>query len=131
MIVAENIIRDFKELEKESFSIDEILDVINNYTSSHYRPNIESNGILVSPEKHMVYINGNKHSVPKKVFDLLYYLMQNKNKIISREQILRDVWGNDICVGHRTIDVHIIKIRKIGINCIKTLKRVGLSWIEK
>lgn len=131
MIVTENIIRNFKKLEKESFTIDEILDVINNYTTSHYKCDIESNSIIVSPKKHMVYINGSEKTLPKKVFDVLYYLIENKNKIVSRQQMLRDVWGNDVYVGHRTIDVHIRKIRKIGIDSIKTFKGIGFSWIQK
>jgi two-component system alkaline phosphatase synthesis response regulator PhoP len=131
MIVAKNIIRDFKELKKESFSIDEILDVINNYTYTNHKCDIKSNGIIISPEMRLVYVNGKGRYLPKKVFNLLYYLIENKNKIVSREQILSDVWGNDVYVGHRTIDVHIRKIRRIGIDSIKTLKTVGFSWIEK
>lgn len=132
MTLVENIIREIKKSEKESFGREEVLQIINHYTSSHYKPNIESGGILLNPEQHLVYINGNKKSIPKRMFDLLYYLIENKHRVSSRENIIRDVWGTDICVNDRTIDVHIRKI-KIALeddDCIKSIKRVGYKWVK-
>jgi hypothetical protein len=129
MTLAENIIREIEQSEKETFGREEVLQIIKYYTSSHCKPDLESNGIVLSPEKHLIYIEGNKKLVPKRVFDLLYYLIENKNKVSTREIILRDVWGTEVCVNHRTIDVHIRKIRALGVPFIKTLKQAYM-WCE-
>ena len=77
-------------------------------------------------EKYVVLKDGNELSLPKKEFELLALLMSKPGKVFTREQILSDVWGLDIIVGDRTIDVHIRKLReKIGDNFIKTVKGVG------
>jgi two-component system alkaline phosphatase synthesis response regulator PhoP len=130
MTLARNLILEFKELKKESFSKEEIIEVITRLTSSHKKCDLESNGILISPEMHIVYINGKKIPLVKKVFELLYYLIENKNKVCTRESILRDVWGKEVYVGHRTIDVHIRKIRALGLPFIKTLISAYM-WEEK
>lgn len=129
MTLVENIIREIKQSEKEVFSKAQIIELIKFYTSSHYENDLVSNGIIISPRRHLIFINGEGKIVPKKMFELLYYLVENKNKVSSREDILRDVWGTNICVNHRTIDVHIRKIRALGIPFIKTLKNAYV-WIE-
>lgn len=64
--------------------------------------------------------------LPKKEFDLLYLLASNTQKVFKREEILDKVWGNDVIVGERTIDVHIRRLReKLGDNSIQTLKGIG------
>ena len=65
----------------------------------------------------------------KKEFELLALLASKPNKVFKREDILNQVWGNDVIVGGRTIDVHIRKLReKIGENCLKTVKGVGYKF---
>ncbi|MDT8394203.1 MAG: response regulator transcription factor [Bacteroidales bacterium] len=67
--------------------------------------------------------------LPKKEFELLLLLTSKPNKVFSREEIFANVWGNDVIVGDRTIDVHIRKIReKLGIDDIKTIKGVGYKF---
>ena len=64
--------------------------------------------------------------LPKKEFDLLYLLASNSQKVFKREEILDKVWGNDVIVGERTIDVHIRRLReKLGDDSIQTLKGIG------
>ena len=64
--------------------------------------------------------------LPKKEFDLLYLLASNTQKVFKREEILDKVWGNDVIVGERTIDVHIRRLReKLGDDSIQTLKGIG------
>ncbi len=64
--------------------------------------------------------------LPKKEFDLLYLLASNTEKVFTRDEILEKVWGNDVVVGERTIDVHIRRLReKFGDQTIRTLKGVG------
>ena len=67
--------------------------------------------------------------MPKKEFELLALLASKPNKVFKREDILNQVWGNDVIVGGRTIDVHIRKLReKIGENFLKTVKGVGYKF---
>ncbi len=74
--------------------------------------------------------NGQVFFLPKKEFDLLYLLASNTDKVFKREEILEKVWGNDVVVGERTIDVHIRRLReKLGINTIQTLKGIGYKLV--
>ena len=129
MILTENIIRKFKETKKELFNMEEVIKIIMDCTSSHQKKDLESNGVLISPERDLIFINGEKVRVPQKVFNLLYYFIENKNKAISRHNLLRDIWGTDVVVSHRTIDVHVCKIRNLGLPFIKTLK-AAYVWEE-
>jgi len=73
---------------------------------------------------------GEAQVLPKKEFELLYFLAQNPNKVYGREELLEKIWGADIYVLERTIDVHIRKLReKLGEGYIKTLKGVGYMFV--
>jgi two-component system, OmpR family, alkaline phosphatase synthesis response regulator PhoP len=94
-----------------------------------------TNGLIVlddlkiDKERHLVIKNGNEIILPKKEFELLYLLASKPNKVFTRNDILNKIWGDDIIVGERTIDVHIRKVReKIGIDNIKTIKGVGYKY---
>ena len=68
-------------------------------------------------------------SLPKKEFELLFFLAQNPNKVFSREDLLQNIWGSDVYVLARTVDVHIRKVReKIGEDYITTVKGVGYKF---
>lgn len=68
--------------------------------------------------------------LPKKEFDLLYLLASNTQKVFKREEILEKVWGNDVIVGERTIDVHVRRLReKLGDTSIQTLKGIGYKLV--
>jgi two-component system alkaline phosphatase synthesis response regulator PhoP len=68
-------------------------------------------------------------NLPKKEFELLYFLAQNPNKVFSREDLLQNIWGSDVYVLARTVDVHIRKVReKIGDDYITTVKGVGYKF---
>ena len=122
----------FLSIKKESFSKDDIIFIINSVYESNKREVFVSNGVTVNPEKCKVEYNGKSFSIPRKEFQLLQYLILNKNKVVRRENILKSIWGNDVIVIDRTIDVHIRKIRSIlWYDCIKTVKGVGYSWEEK
>ncbi|MFN3918106.1 MAG: response regulator transcription factor [Flavobacteriales bacterium] len=83
-------------------------------------------GISIDREKYIVIKDGKEISLPKKEFELLALLLSKPGKVFTRETILSTVWGQDIVVGDRTIDVHIRKLReKIGDEVIKTIKGVG------
>jgi two-component system alkaline phosphatase synthesis response regulator PhoP len=85
--------------------------------------------IRIDVEKHIVYKNGEEISLPKKEFNLLLLLSGKPGKVFTREFILDQVWGDDVVVGDRTIDVHIRKLReKIGERYFKTIKGVGYKF---
>jgi two-component system, OmpR family, alkaline phosphatase synthesis response regulator PhoP len=87
---------------------------------------LEIRGLTVNKHSHAVTLNGKNLTLPRKEFELLYFLMQQPGKIFNREQLLLKIWGSDVYVVERTVDVHIRKIReKIGENYIKTFKGVG------
>ena len=85
--------------------------------------------LTIDPERFLVQVNGNDITLAKKEFELLYLLAQKPGRVFLRNEILNQVWGNDVIVGDRTIDVHIRKIRqKLGIDCITTVKGVGYKF---
>ena len=88
------------------------------------------NNLIINRIEYTVTINGNEVLLPKKEFELLSLLASLPNKVFKREEILEKVWGNDVVVGGRTIDVHIRKLReKIGDDYFKTVKGVGYKFI--
>jgi len=92
---------------------------------------IEIGPIEIDREKYTVLVNKINIIFPKKEFEILSYLASNPGKVFPREQILADVWGNDIYVVERTIDVHVRKIReKLGdfADLIETVKGVGYRF---
>jgi len=90
---------------------------------------LELENIKIDPERFMVQVDGNDIVLAKKEFELLYLLAQKPGRVFLRNEILNQVWGNDVIVGDRTIDVHIRKIRqKLGIDCVTTVKGVGYKF---
>jgi two-component system alkaline phosphatase synthesis response regulator PhoP len=88
-----------------------------------------SKKITLNPGSYQVFVDGNQVTLPKKEFDLLCFLMKNEERVIGREEILNKVWGTDVIVSARTVDVHIRKIRqKVGEHYIKTIKGVGYMF---
>ncbi|MBN1339490.1 MAG: response regulator transcription factor [Bacteroidales bacterium] len=86
-------------------------------------------GFSINPEKFVVIRDSKEITLPKKEFELLMALASRPNKVFSREEIFSKVWGSNVIVGDRTIDVHIRKIReKLGIESIKTVKGVGYKF---
>ncbi len=90
---------------------------------------LEVGGIRIDHEKYVVNKDGEELFLPKKEFELLALLFSKPGKVFSRESILDGVWGQDVVVGDRTIDVHIRKLReKLGEGHIKTVKGVGYKF---
>jgi two-component system alkaline phosphatase synthesis response regulator PhoP len=84
--------------------------------------------IDIDKEKYEIFIDGEKKNFPKKEFEVLYFLVNNPGKVFGREVLLKEVWGFDVYVVDRTVDVHIRKIReKLGEHdhLIETIKGVG------
>lgn len=90
---------------------------------------MDHNGLVIDPEKYLVTYEGKEHMLAKKEFELLHLLASKPGRVFLRNEILSQVWGNDVIVGDRTIDVHIRKIRqKLGLDCITTVKGVGYKF---
>ena len=89
----------------------------------------EVGGLRIDRERYIVIKDGEELTLPKKEFELLSLLISSPGKVFNREKILAQVWGEDVVVGDRTIDVHIRKLReKIGDRFIKTIKGVGYKF---
>lgn len=85
--------------------------------------------LTIDPERFVVEYKGQEIILAKKEFELLYLLAKKPGRVFLRNEILGEVWGNDVIVGDRTIDVHIRKIRqKLGVDCITTVKGVGYKF---
>ena len=83
----------------------------------------------IDKNSYSVYLNKEQIYLPKKEFELLYFLIVNSTRVYSREALLRNVWGTDVHVVARTVDVHVRKLReKIGHKYIKTIKGVGYKF---
>lgn len=85
----------------------------------------------IDKERYLIIKDGIEISLPKKEFELLLLFASKLDKVFTREEIFSNVWGNDVIVGDRTIDVHIRKIReKIGNEYIQTMKGVGYKFVN-
>jgi two-component system, OmpR family, alkaline phosphatase synthesis response regulator PhoP len=85
--------------------------------------------LVIDREQYLVYRNEEKFVLPRKEFELLSLLASKPGKVFTRDEILDRVWGNDIVVGDRTIDVHVRKLReKLGEENIKTVKGIGYKF---
>lgn len=90
---------------------------------------LQISNISIDPVKFVVAVDGNEVILAKKEFELLHLLASRPGRVFLRNEILSQVWGTDVIVGDRTIDVHIRKIRqKLGIDCITTVKGVGYKF---
>lgn len=92
---------------------------------------LQAGDLMINRDKYMVIKDGEEISLPRKEFELLYLLASQPGKVFKREDILERVWGNDVVVGGRTIDVHIRKLReKIGDESFQTIKGVGYKFVS-
>ena len=91
---------------------------------------IEFKNLTIDKTGYRVFIEKNEISLPRKEFELLFLLASKPDKVFKRDFILESIWGKDVIVGDRTIDVHIRKLReKIGSSYLKTIKGVGYKFI--
>ncbi|MBC7850479.1 MAG: response regulator [Chitinophagaceae bacterium] len=83
----------------------------------------------IDPVKYEVKVDGKSIILAKKEFELIHLLASRPGRVFLRNEILSQIWGNDVIVGDRTIDVHIRKVRqKLGLDCIRTVKGVGYKF---
>ena len=107
-------------------------DRANNNNEEQQRMIIEQDDIILDREKYIVIKKGKKLSLPKKEFELLALLISRPERVFSRNEIFSKIWGDDVIVGDRTIDVHIRKLReKVGEKHIQTVKGVGYKYVSE
>lgn len=93
---------------------------------------VEIAGMFIDRKNYTVTQEDKSIILPKKEFELLFFLAQSPNKVFGREELLHKIWGTDVYVLERTVDVHIRKLReKLGEGFIKTLKGVGYMLTDQ
>lgn len=118
---------------KPNLLISRVKALLRRYSSggedSSMQSTIQVGNLTIDKERYLVIKGDTEVVLPKKEFELLTLLTSKPNKVFSREEIFSKVWGNNVIVGDRTIDVHVRKLReKIGIESIKTVKGVGYKF---
>ncbi|MGK0428001.1 MAG: two-component system alkaline phosphatase synthesis response regulator PhoP [Ulvibacter sp.] len=92
--------------------------------------NLKLGNLVINREEYKIILDNSEIVLPRKEFELLSLLASKPGKVFKREEILDKVWGNEVIVGGRTIDVHIRKLReKIGDDKFKTVKGVGYKFV--
>ena len=93
---------------------------------------IEIGDLVIDRDEYKVKISGKPLILPRKEFELLYLLASKPEKVFKRGKIMQSIWGSDVVVGDRTIDVHMRKLReKIGDSYFKTVKGVGYKFVNQ
>ena len=88
-------------------------------------------GFTIDKSRYVIIKDGQDITLVRMEFELLQFLVSRQGKVVSRDEIFDNVWGEDVVVGDRTIDVHIRRIReKLGINSIRTVKGIGYKFWE-
>jgi len=110
--------------------ISRISAILKREKKSDNNPTIINAGDLVIDRNTYVVTQGDAlHNLPRKEFELLYFLAANQNKVFNRDELLQKVWGSDVYVLSRTVDVHIRKVReRLGDSYITTIKGVGYKF---
>lgn len=128
----ENILSIFSQSDKTTYTKEEVINIITKSSNVKNLPILECGNVIANPINKVVMVDNVGHTLPNKEFMLLYYLMSNKNKVIKREEIMREIWGGDVIVIDRTIDVHVRKIRQVvGHQNLQTIKCVGYGWFDE
>lgn len=123
-----SILQRIQNSDKAFYTKGEIIQLIES-TMPKKPTEVEINGIRVNLKTYTVQSAGKEIRLPRRVVDLTYYLMANAGRIIRRTELLDEIWGTDVIVGDRTIDVHIAAIRRVfPKECIKTVKGIGYQW---
>lgn len=100
--------------------------------NSFNKNKLEFNDLSINKLEHKVLLKDEEIELPKKEFELLYLLASKPEKVFEREEILSKVWGSEVVVGDRTIDVHIRKLReKLGDEKFRTVKGVGYQFVNQ
>ncbi|CAI8164469.1 MAG: Alkaline phosphatase synthesis transcriptional regulatory protein PhoP [Bacteroidota bacterium] len=116
---------------KPKVLVSKIKAILRRFSSANPKNEIvEAGDLIINREEYKIIYKGETLVLPRKEFELLFLLASRPHKVFEREEILNRVWGNEVVVGGRTIDVHIRKLReKIGDKHFKTVKGVGYKYV--
>ncbi len=115
---------------KPNLLVSRVKALLRRYRDSDVLVPIDGGGLRIDRDRYVIWRQDEKIELPRKEFELLDFLMSRPHKVFTRSEIFSGVWGNDVVVGDRTIDVHIRKLReKIGEKYIHTVKGVGYKYI--
>ena len=93
---------------------------------------IKLKGFTIDKDRYLIIKDDQEITLVRMEFELLLFIVSRDGKIVSRDEIFNNVWGDNVIVGDRTIDVHIQRIRKkLGVNCIRTVKGIGYQFWEE
>ena len=115
--------------------VSKIKSLLRRFNTNYNNPSkdlIELDQLTIDREAYKIVFNNEDIILPRKEFELLYLLASKPGKVFKREDILNKIWGNEVVVGGRTIDVNIRKLReKLGDKRFKTIKGVGYKFENK
>jgi two-component system, OmpR family, alkaline phosphatase synthesis response regulator PhoP len=117
---------------KPKLFISRIQALLRRYKEPDVQKVIITKGFTIDKDRYVVIMGDKEVTLVKKEFELLQFLASHPDKVVTREEIFSAVWGEEVVVGDRTIDVHIRRIReKLGIESIRTIKGVGYKFEEE
>ncbi|GER60378.1 response regulator transcription factor [Patiriisocius marinus] len=115
---------------KPKVLISKVKSLLRRFKAPEESQDVKLGNMVINREEYKITLGKDEIVLPKKEFELLSLLTSKPGKVFKREEILDTVWGNEVVVGGRTIDVHIRKLReKIGDKKVKTIKGVGYKFV--
>lgn len=124
----EEILREIQNSDKAYYTKAEITQLIKSRLPKVVAK-VESKGVVVDLDTYIVTYKGQEKRLPRKVVQLAHYFITNEGKTLKRNKILDAIWGGDVIVTDRTVDVHVRLIRKnLFDDCIETVKGLGYKW---
>ncbi len=115
---------------KPKVLVSKVKALLRRFKGENKKENILDYGeLIINKDEYKIISQEKEIFLPRKEFELIYLLASKKDKVCKREEIMETIWGSDVVVGDRTIDVHIRKLReKIGDNYLKTIKGIGYKF---
>ena len=116
---------------KPKVLVSKVKALLRRFKDEDIEDSVKIGNLVINRDEYKIVLKGKEIVLPRKEFELLSLLASKPGKVFKRDEILDKVWGNEVVVGGRTIDVHIRKLReKIGDDCFKTIKGVGYKFVD-
>jgi two-component system alkaline phosphatase synthesis response regulator PhoP len=116
---------------KPKVLISKVKALLRRFREEDAKDTVKIGNLVINRDEYKIVLKGKEIILPRKEFELLALLASKPGKVFKRDEILDKVWGNEVIVGGRTIDVHIRKLReKIGDDYFKTIKGVGYKFVD-
>ncbi|RED44769.1 response regulator transcription factor [Seonamhaeicola aphaedonensis] len=116
---------------KPKVLVSKVKALLRRYKEEETPDTVKAGNLVIDKDEYKVISKGKEIVLPRKEFELLSLLASKPGKVFKRDEILDTVWGNEVVVGGRTIDVHIRKLReKLGDDSFKTIKGVGYKFVD-